>query len=736
MEQVFITLLNASITAGYLVLAVLLLRPILKKAPKFIRCILWGLVGIRLVLPFSLESILSLIPNAEPIPSEIVTTATPTVQTGLTFFNHAVNPILIQSMAPAPTDTVTPMQIFMGIAWKVWLAGMIAMVIYSVFSFLLLKRKLREGVTEGGNIWLCDRISSPFLLGLFRPRIYLPSDLADADKDYVLAHERAHIRRKDHWWKPLGFLLLTVYWFNPLMWVAYIFLCRDIEFACDEKVIKELGDDHKASYSQSLIRCSVPKKMISACPVAFGEEGIKGRIKSVLNYKKPAFWIILIAIFLCIVVAVCFLTNPPKTEESQNTPTNEYRFRATVVEIYDDSLLVKPLEGTEMETADRILVEFPPDHSETYTVGDWVQIHYDGMIQELYPAIIPNTIAIYNLQALSSYIGQSTEFNYGPLAETEFDIDHDGIVESCSITCGPTSGLFTIVFTAYENGIPEYQNIFNINSCNLSFRTEADGITVLVGTPSNESKEEKVFDISIQDEQIVLSDGMENALYWGGFSENTLSAVRKKYPHFLGLSAFKGLEVYVWKNGDWRCGVRGGTNRNATQEELQAFGEGATLWEMAVILSAYGITRDEVAILYSYDPAFSGEYTNQPSEEQQAYIEDTLFTYLPQRIVAEPYIAPEFQVQKPYELIIYTYKMSENGWLFRFYEKTTIAGSVKDAVMGLNGLNLEAARKKLAQYALSPEEIPVIPISSYISSYHYEINEQTVIEARKLLGLT
>lgn len=902
MEQVFITLLNASITAGYLVLAVLLLRSILKKAPKFIRCILWGLVGIRLVLPFSLESILSLIPSAEPIPPEIVTTATPTVQTGLSFVNHTVNPILIQSMAPAPTDTVTPMQIFMGVAWKVWLMGMVAMVIYSVVSFLLLKRKLREGVTEGGNIWLCDRVSSPFLLGLIRPRIYLPSDLADADKDYVLAHERAHIRRKDHWWKPLGFLLLTVYWFNPLMWVAYIFLCRDIEFACDEKVIKELGDDHKASYSQSLIRCSVPKKMISACPVAFGEDGVKGRIKSVLNYKKPAFWIILIAISLCIVVAVCFLTNPPKTEEPQNTPANEYRFRATVVEIYEDSLLVEPLERWEyFSGAQQVIIRLNGRSPEDYRLGCIVEVLFDSQIQETMPPIIPNASTVLNLDLLSSHfpiphysftatitevledcivvkyqhfplhnfefsyyqvnidpadfsVGDKVEIAYdgqvtnaepydilGKVYDTEiidfddgeftdndfnaivlevnedsllvepdtgedelaisnrflipvdspakynigdyikvlydgnvehsnpaiisniiyvahvasdsffvtdqhgtasyaaFDIDSDGITEDCYVYRHPLTGVAVIILCAYEKGVLEYCNYFYPgNHYEFSFQDGENGQKVIAAKSPILAYPSEYFTISVQGFNLVLTNNGKQVDYWSAAApfQPTLHTVKEKYPHFFGLSTFKGLEVYVWKNGDWRCGVRGGTNRNVTPEELQAFGQGASLPEMAVILSTYGITKDEVFLLYDYDPASPQDTAKPPAEGVQEHIEQILFTFLPERLSSEPYIAPEFQVQKPYKLIIYAYKMSENGWRFQFYEKTTIAGSAKDAAMGLNGLSLEDAKKRLAQYALSPEEIPVIPIGSYISSYYYEINEQTAIEARKLLGLT
>ena len=362
MENVFISLLNNSITAGYLVIAVMLLRPLLKKAPKYIRCILWSFVGLRLVLPFSIESIFSLIPSAEPIPQEILYQAEPTIHTGIGFMNSAINPVLSESMAPNPGDSVNPLQVVTAIAWNVWLLGVLALVFYALISYIRLRRKLREAIMEQDNIWLCDRIPSPFLLGIIRPRIYLPSGLPENDREFVIAHENAHIRRKDHWWKPLGFLLLTVYWFNPLMWVAYIFLCRDIEFACDEKVMNELGSDCKKSYSEALIHCSVSRKMISACPVAFGEEGVKGRIKSVLNYKKPAFWIILISLLVCTAVAVCFLTNPKQEDyNSSQQDLLPYVFQAEVLEIREDSLLVGPLDDPGLAIADKIVVSICND---------------------------------------------------------------------------------------------------------------------------------------------------------------------------------------------------------------------------------------------------------------------------------------------------------------------------------------------------------------------------------------
>ena len=869
MNDLFLFLLNNSITAGYLVLAVLLLRPLLKKAPKYIRCILWSFVGLRLMLPISIESVFSLIPSAEPIPPEILYQSQPAIHTGISVFNYTVNPVISATMAPNVTTGLNPMQIIITAGGYLWIAGMLIMLLYALISFLRLRRDLREAVREQENIWLCDRVHSPFLLGFFRPRIYLPSDLPETDKPYVISHEQAHIRRKDHWWKPLGFLLLTVYWFNPLMWVAYIFLCRDIEFACDEKVIRELGSDSKKLYSEALIHCSSSRKMISACPVAFGEDGVKGRIKSVLHYKKPAFWIILIAVVLCIAVALCFLTVPLHNRElacqyetgkclysavisaDKETQTNtliydihnindavykdygtgqtdylgtltksdftkedlnrlltaegakklqlgsirntyelrnsttgnreyvffqkhngklilvsffrdgtimnvfrlnrtekclqyhNYTFRASVLEVRQNSLLVEPLDGRELEIADKIVVIFPViDHSQTYEVGDWVQIDYDGIVQELYPPIIPNTFRIYNLQMLSSYFGPSDPQT--PIAvpdyvdelfldkNAEFDIDGDGIIELCAVSFGPTSGLFTFVVTAYENNIPEYQNIFNTEWFDYDFRKEPDGSVVLAGMTQGSEPEEVVYRISVQDGQIVLNDGTENAWYWGNVSENTLSAVRTKYPHFMNLTTDKGLEVYVWNNHNWRCGVRSGTNRNPTVQELQSFGQGATLEEMAVILGSYGISSDSISILYTYDPAFSGAYPNTPTEDQQEFIRQQLlnYTHIP---IEDPAYLTLFDLKAEKELIIYGWQMAENAWQFLFCEDTSIAESIRNATATLHGLSLEDARKKLAEYDLPPEEIPLLVIQTPISSYYDPDTLQATETARSLL---
>lgn len=310
MSEVFLKAVNMSISAGWLVLAVLALRLLLKRAPRWIPVLLWGIVAVRLMFPFSVESALSLIPSAETIPLDIGMNTTPTIHSGVSSINAVVNPIISHSNTPAPGASVNPLQITIAILANIWVLGVLAMLLYTAVSYMSLRRKLATATCLEGNVFRSENVSSPFVLGILKPRIYLPYSLEGQNRDHVVAHERAHIRRKDHWWKPLGFLLLSIYWFHPLMWVAYILLCRDIELACDEKVIAELGSEQRADYTQALVACSVGRRSIAACPLAFGEVGVKERVKSILNYRKPAFWIIVTAVLTCAAVAVCFLTDP------------------------------------------------------------------------------------------------------------------------------------------------------------------------------------------------------------------------------------------------------------------------------------------------------------------------------------------------------------------------------------------------------------------------------------------
>ena len=310
MSDLFLKIVNMSISASWLVVAVLILRLVLKKAPKWVNVLLWGIVAVRLICPFSFESALSLIPSAETIPEKIISGPSFDVQTGITPIDNRINDYLGDRYFEGVTVPTNNGNNVMTILTIVWIIGILLLATYTIISYQRLNRKVDTAVHYKDNIFQSENVSSPFVLGIINPRIYLPFSMNEQDMEHVVAHEQAHICRKDHWWKPLGFLLLTIYWFNPLMWLAYVLLCRDIELACDEKVIKELDNEQRADYTQALVACSVNRRMIAACPLAFGEVGVKERVKSVMNYKKPAFWIIILAVIACVIVAVCFLTNP------------------------------------------------------------------------------------------------------------------------------------------------------------------------------------------------------------------------------------------------------------------------------------------------------------------------------------------------------------------------------------------------------------------------------------------
>ena len=311
MAAVFLKLLNLSISASWLVLAVLVLRLISKRSPKWMNVLLWGIVALRLMLPFSIESALSLIPSAETVsPAVVQFDPAPTITSGVNIIDNAVNPSLSEHFAAAPTMSVNPLYVWTYLAGWVWLIGLGVMLLYALVSYLRLRRRVSVSLCVRENIYLCDAISSPFILGVVKPHIYLPSGLDEVQRQNVLSHERAHLARRDHWWKPLGFALLAVYWFNPALWLAYTLLCRDIELACDERVIRTMDESAVKTYSTVLLACSMPRKAVITCPLAFGEVGVKERVKNALHYKKPAFWVVAASVAVCVVVAVCFLTNP------------------------------------------------------------------------------------------------------------------------------------------------------------------------------------------------------------------------------------------------------------------------------------------------------------------------------------------------------------------------------------------------------------------------------------------
>ena len=351
MDELFLHVFNTAITAGWLVLAVLAARLLLKKAPAWVKCALWAIVALRLVWPFQIESMLSLIPSTQTLPPGELYDYAPELNTGFSSVNSVVNPVFTQTFASDLGNSVNPLQVVTTLAGWLWIAGMVVMALYAIISYLRLRRTVRICVPLEKGVYLSDGAQTPFILGMFRPRIYLPSDVSESDHSCILAHERAHLARKDHWWKPLGFLLLTVFWFHPLLWLGYWLLCRDVEQACDERVIKNFSTEEKKAYSEVLLSCSMPRKWISACPLAFGETGVKGRIKAVLHYKKPTLWIIIAALIVGSVLAVCFLTEPHDSGEEPEIYSASGRHYALQ---YGDSMI------------DTLTIAVSPDGSFTY----------------------------------------------------------------------------------------------------------------------------------------------------------------------------------------------------------------------------------------------------------------------------------------------------------------------------------------------------------------------------------
>ncbi len=321
MSGLFLQVFNMSITAGYFILAIILFRLIFKKAPKWVNCLLWGLVSLRLAIPFKIESNFSLLPTSNTISTNKKSSGLPfSIDSGIYTVDTNVNEYLKYHYYEGVTVPENTFVDIVSVLAIIWLIGVALMLVYSAISFIRLKKQVSVSLRYRDNIYYCDNIETPFILGTIRPKIYIPSCLEEGQIENVIMHENAHLKRKDHWWKPLGFLILAFYWFNPLVWVAYILLCRDIEKACDEKVIKNMNAQEKKGYLETLVDCSVQRKMVFACPVAFGEVGIKQRVKAVLNYKKPAFWVVVIAVIVTVAISVGFLTMP---EEEPMMPMAE-----------------------------------------------------------------------------------------------------------------------------------------------------------------------------------------------------------------------------------------------------------------------------------------------------------------------------------------------------------------------------------------------------------------------------
>lgn len=434
----------------------------------------------------------------------------PSVQTGVPAINNVINPVIGSSLAPAPGASANPLQIWIPILSMIWVAGVAILFVYTAVSYWRLRRKVSEAVILRDNIFQSENVASPFVLGIIKPRIYLPFNMNGQDLEHVVAHEQAHIRRKDHWWKPLGFLLLTIHWFNPLMWLAYVLLCRDIELACDEKVIKELDNEQRADYAQALVVCSVNRRMIAACPLAFGEIGVKDRVKSVMNYKKPEFWIIFLAVIACVIVAVCFLTNPAGTaltkwtidEVDMSAALSDVR--SMTVRYNSESVLCNDGDSNRfIATMSKIRVgrnsisqsrDSNRDHSFTITINDNLHLHFSFDFSEIwvdngvkpsfsYPVTNPETAR--ELMLDFSFTHKGTVEQWFDYLNTPSEMQWDGqmeanIPEFPDVTFRWTYGEMMAVtgneITSLYTGMP----IWNAYFCDLT----GDGLPELCSTIS------------------------------------------------------------------------------------------------------------------------------------------------------------------------------------------------------------------------------------------------------------
>jgi len=546
MSELFLNIVNMSISAGWIVLAVLVLRFLLKKAPKWIRVLLWGIVALRLICPFTVESALSLIPSAETVSPEIMLEQTPQIHTGVSFINNAVNPVIESSFAPEELVSVNPLQIWIPVFAILWITGMAAMVIYTAVTYWRLKRRVRTAVLLRDGVFQSEQVASPFVLGLIKPKIYLPYQIEAGDIDLVIAHEEAHIKRLDHWWKPVGFLLLTLHWFNPLMWLGYILLCRDIELACDEKVIKDLDTEQKADYSQALLNCSVSRRMIAACPLAFGENNIKKRIKSVLNYKKPAFWIIIIAVIACIVTAVCFLTNPPSLNDE--------------LSVFIDMQIMEHNQGQ-------------------YLPGQFTAVNH----KVLGTKRSKGNITVYLLARYQEYNFENGKIqpaggSYIPVAITAKRTGKHGHYELVEYW-EPRDGSY------YAEDIKEKFPLYlHAKALDMRYSKEQSAWC-------DNAAKEYFSDIS----NTGGADGPVNVTV-----TPDLEKLREKFPMYFDLGTFKGLEVYIWQMSEtsYYCGVLPGVNRNYTDEELwDLHKNAATIEEMRAIIDSYGLSQTDVTVI-------------------------------------------------------------------------------------------------------------------------------------------
>ncbi|MBQ8258481.1 MAG: hypothetical protein IJY97_02870 [Clostridia bacterium] len=639
MSDLFIKIFNLSVTAGWLVLAVLLCRPLMKKAPKWINFLLWGIVGLRLVFPFSLESIFSLVPSAEPIPEDIMFSPTPEINSGIGAVNSVINPILSTNLTPGIGTSVNPMQLVVAIASVVWVIGIALMLGYEIVSYISLRFKVRASVRGEKNVYFCDEVDSPFILGVIRPRIYVPSGMSGEALEHVLAHERAHLRRGDHFWKPIGFAILAFYWFNPLLWVAYVLLCRDIESACDEKVIKTMDTAAKKSYSEALLSCSLHRKRIMACPLAFGEVGVKQRIKSVLNYKKPAFWVIIVALVATLVLSVCFLTNPRRDVRELLVPGRVWNISGDVMatvtvespSVMEGSILIKDSASYDVVIRYRndgkkiraLVLNAEIEDIKYESTGDLVSnteynewrdqveaehLLFSGILtargDDIVMKIDRDNIGIGHKKLVLYSLMQ--QYDYYPQTVHDANGNYIRIIDSGSEVKGVEASFIwakhednNVVFwlkwknrSLQERSIGRSFKIFRYGGANEFLPLEGVGGWTEDAIKVSRSVTYMSYDIT--EHYDISAPGRYRFECNGAWVE--FEVINDTY---LGLDASNGLDIFVWQPGQHSLSFAlfPHSDRNHNEKYLPLGIRAVTASEMRAILSTYNISEDKIHIL-------------------------------------------------------------------------------------------------------------------------------------------
>ncbi len=615
MSGLFLKIMNMSIAATWLILAVVLTRALLKKAPKWITCLLWALVAFRLICPISFESVLSVVPSRETIPADIAVRPDPGIDSGIAVVNRAVNPVISQSLAPAAEIGANPMRGIVSAASIVWAVGAAIMLVYALISYLRLKGTLGASVPLEKGLAACDEVKSPFILGLFKPMIYVPSSMSGQTLENVLRHERAHIKRLDHWWKPLGFLLLSIYWFNPLCWAAYILLCRDIELACDEKVIRDMDGSDIASYSQALLDCSLPRKRIAACPLAFGEVGVKERVKGVLSYKKPAFWIIMISVAACAVLAACLMTDPKSSFALKRADIEKVTYYNAFT---DGDPLMGELNAEQTdELAERFSAVREARRSDVYagqTPGYKLTVQMKNgsfVYANGYNASLDMAEIVMNGK---SYAVSDAEF-----ASYLRKVCSGAMLHAISYELGETAEYFT--GTPTEAGAGDTVEIRTAVLYDADIHVYADGVEI---EKTHYDSDYWGYSFVMPDKEVKVSARFFGKEEMGSGETEHIASLRKLYPEYFDLPASDGLEVYVWQlaAGSYSFGLLPGTIRERTFAELLNL-KGVTKKEMRAILSTYDIDESSITIYPWQNPisSYVGEYWIRMPYETEAMAE-------------------------------------------------------------------------------------------------------------------